>query len=143
MRVCSNMFGPCRNSFDALIPAPLSPLRSHMFCGGATLASGHISLALHSSPLRNLLDSPSKSRRRSFGRNTTLRHHLSTLPSSQPVPGGSEILGQCRRTVPSHELPWRTENSVYLAPVAETLRGDGGPARPGTPTMTVVVGLPR
>ncbi|KAH7945256.1 hypothetical protein HPB49_008670 [Dermacentor silvarum] len=30
-----------------------------------------------------------KSRRRSFESRTTLRHHLSTLPSSQPVPGGN------------------------------------------------------
>ncbi|KAH7960369.1 hypothetical protein HPB49_018972 [Dermacentor silvarum] len=132
------MFGPCKKSFDVLIPAPPSPLRPHIFCDGATLASGHISLAAHFPPLRNLQASPSKSWRRSFGSNTTLRHYLLTLPSSQPVPGWRQILGLYRCTVPSHELPWRAqiENSVLLAPLAETLLSGGGPARPRMPMTT-------
>lgn len=48
-------------------------------------------------------------------------------------------MGQYHRTVPSHELPWRArmENSVLLAPLAETLRGGGGPALPGLPRTTI------
>ncbi|KAH7965252.1 hypothetical protein HPB49_005407 [Dermacentor silvarum] len=60
MSVCEKMFGPCRSSFDALIPAPLSALRSRLFCDGATLASGHTSLSIHFPPFRNLQASPGK-----------------------------------------------------------------------------------